>query len=338
MNKIENGTYGKQAADFCNIPEKKQEIPVFFTIDDSYAPYLAVALTSLMENASSDYIYKIYVIYQELNEENRGRISRMGRDGFDIELVPMQKGLDDIRDRTENRLRCDYFTLTIYFRLFLADMFPQYDKGIYIDSDIVVPGDISKMFEIELGDNIVGACPDFSIQEIPPLVNWVENAVGVPKAEYINSGVLLMNLKKMREVRLSKHFLGLLNRFHFDCLAPDQDYLNAMCHGKICYLPECWDVMPNKAKPPVEQPQLIHYNLYDKPWCYDDVMYEAYFWKYAWMTEYYDDIVRAKENYSEEQKQSDNECRNRMAEKGAVGDRPDVTFRKMYERGEKIRV
>lgn len=316
----------------------KQEIPIFFTIDDSYAPYLAVALESLMENASPDYLYKIFVIYQELNGENRERLSHMVRDGFDVELVPMSQGLEDIRDRTENRLRCDYFTLTIYFRLFLAEMFPQYDKGIYIDSDIVVPGDISKMYEIELGDNIVGACPDFSIQEIPPLVNWVENAVGVPKIEYINSGVLLLNLKKMREVRLSEHFLYILNRFHFDCIAPDQDYLNAMCHGKIHYLPECWDVMPNKEKPPVEQPKLIHYNLYDKPWCYDDVMYEAYFWKYARKTEYYDDIVRAKESYSAEQKQSDNECRERMMEKGRVGDKADVTFRKMYEAGEKIRV
>ena len=43
-----------------------------------------------------------------------------------------------ITDRIENRLRSDYFTMTIYFRIFIPDMYPEYDKAIYIDSDIVV--------------------------------------------------------------------------------------------------------------------------------------------------------------------------------------------------------
>lgn len=54
-----------------------------------------------------------------------------------------------ITDRIENRLRSDYFTMTIYFRIFIPDMYPEYDKAIYIDSDIVVPA-IYQSFMIQI--------------------------------------------------------------------------------------------------------------------------------------------------------------------------------------------
>ena len=60
------------------------------------------------------------------------------------------------------------------------------------------------------------------------VARYMEEAVGVSRYEYINSGVLLMNLNKLREKEFDKHFLNLLNTYHFDCIAPDQDYINAI--------------------------------------------------------------------------------------------------------------
>lgn len=316
----------------------KEIIPVFFTIDDLYAPYLGVAMLSLIENASPEYDYQIYVIYQKLSPENRKRIKELEREGFQIHFVPMKDRMEDIKDRTENRLRCDYFTLTIYFRLFLPEMFPQYDKGIYLDSDIVVPGDISGLYRHRLEDNLIAACPDHSVADIPELAKYMEEGLGISRYEYINSGVLLMNLKKMRETAFSGQFLRLLNAYHFDCIAPDQDYLNAMCYGKILYLEECWDAMPNDRKEPLECPQLIHYNLFDKPWCYDNIQYEEYFWEYAKRSVYYDDIRKFKENYPEEQKQSDRESMERLIRKADMVPDTEITFRKIYESGVKVRI
>ena len=316
----------------------KKEIPIFFTIDNSYAPYLGVAIKSIIQNASKEYNYKIIVLHQELNQENMDKISSLAEEGVEIKFVYMKDGLDSITDRVENRLRCDYFTLTIYFRLFIPDMFPEYDKGIYIDSDIVVPGDISELYNIELGDNLIGACSDKSVVEVPELAKYMEEAVGVNKYEYVNSGVLLMNLKEMREKEFSKRFLELLNKYHFDCIAPDQDYLNAMCNGKITYLDEAWDAMPTDGKEPLPSPKLIHYNLFQKPWCYDNIQYEEYFWNYAKQTSYYDQIVEFKNNYSEEQKQSDRECLGVLVHKGGQMSDNDITFKKVMERGEKVRI
>ena len=316
----------------------KKEIPIFFTIDDKYAPYVSVAISSIIENASKEYNYKIIIIYQELTNENIEKISRLQNDNFKIEFVYMKDTLDAITDRVENRLRCDYFTLTIYFRLFIPEMFKEYDKGIYIDSDIVVPGDISELYNFELGDNLIGACPDHSVVDIPEIINYMENAIGVNRHEYIKSGVLLMNLKKMREEKFDQRFLELLNKYHFDSIAPDQDYLNAMCNGSILYLDECWDAMPIEGKKELDNPKLIHYNLFSKPWCYDNIPYEDYFWKYAKKSDYYNDIVNFKNTYSDEQKKSDSDCLTVLIKKADTVPNEEITFKKIYESGEKVRV
>ncbi|MCD7920668.1 MAG: glycosyltransferase family 8 protein [Clostridiales bacterium] len=319
----------------------QDEIPIFFTVDESYAPYLDCAIRSMMEHASNAYTYQIIVLHEDLTEESRRKLSSNVKPPFQIHFLQMKDKMAGITDRAENRLRCDYFTLTIYFRLFIADLFPEYDKCIYLDSDIVVPGDVSQLFQTELGDNIIGACPDRSIAPIPELVHYTQDALGIPIDRYINSGVLLMNLKKLREVSFSNHFLRLLETYHFDCIAPDQDYFNAMCNGSIVYLDDRWDTMPPEGGGTgaiLEHPDLIHYNLFQKPWCYDNIPYEDYFWRCAEKSPFYEDIVHHKETYSEEQKASDRASLERLIHKGlTAGDMP-VTFRKMGEKGAKIRI
>ncbi len=315
-----------------------KEIPIFFSIDDAYAPYLAAALNSAVKFSSPEREYRAIVLHQELSDENKNKLSKLGRENFKIEFVEMKDELSAITDRMSNRLRCDYFTLTIYFRLFIPAMFPEYDKGIYIDSDVVLNADLAELFDTDIGDNFIGACTDLSVQEAPPLVKYIEEGVGVDRREYINSGVLLMNLKKLREAKLETHFLNLLTSYHFDCIAPDQDYINALCNGRIYYLGEEWDTMPNDNNPLLENPKLIHYNLFSKPWCYDNIQYGELFWEHIDGTDYLEDALVHKHNYSDEQKKSDSECMALLCTRGAEIAEKDITFKKLYERGEKIRL
>lgn len=315
-----------------------REIPIFFTIDDSYAPFLAVALNSAIKNSDLQRGYKAIVLYQDLGADNISRLQALQTENFKIELMPIRANMEALDDRMSNRLRCDYFTLTIYFRLFIPSMFPQYDKGIYIDSDVVLTDDIAKLFDIDIGENYIGACNDLSIADIPPLVAYTEKAVGVNAKEYINSGVLLMNLKKMRDDDLEGHFLSLLNKYHFDSIAPDQDYLNAMCNGKIYYLEEKWDTMPNDAKPMLTETSLIHYNLFSKPWCYDGIQYEEQFWNYAQDCGFIDEIREFKASYTEDKKKADSECLELLVRRGMEIPERDITFKKMNEKGVRIRL
>ncbi|MCI6164428.1 MAG: glycosyltransferase family 8 protein [Lachnospira sp.] len=315
-----------------------KEIPIFFTIDNGYAPYLGVAISSMIKNASKDYNYRIIVLHQDLSEENQAILSAMATDNFVVDFRRMEQSFEAISDRKENRLRSDFFTLTIYFRLFIPEMFPEYDKGIYIDSDIVVPGDISKLYNEDISDYIIGAVNDISIMGIPVFCKYLEDAVGVDRTEYINSGMLLMNMKKMRELNFEERFMYLLEKYHFDSVAPDQDYINAMCNGKIKYLPTCWDAMPAKGEEPMENPMIIHYNLFDKPWCYDNIQYEDVFWDYASKTPYYETIKAAKAGYTDEQKKDDAMHLNMMLSRAQEIMDETYTFKKALEDGEKIRL
>lgn len=320
---------------------KKQElIPIFFTIDDGYAPYLHVALISLIKNASKDRRYKIIVVYQELNEENRNNLAKLVEDypNFEMEFKFMKQSLDMITDRIENRLRSDYFTMTIYFRIFIPDMYPEYDKAIYIDSDIIVPGDISELYDTDMHDNLIGVVTDGSVNDVPELQRYMTESLGLKLGDYFNSGMLLINMKELRNVHLAEHFLYLLNKYHFDCVAPDQDYLNSMCYGKIEYLDSCWDAMPNRNKPEIENPKIIHYNLFDKPWCYDDIQYQDYFWEYAKQSVYYDKIKAYKAAYTDKQKEDDHAHLLDLFRRAGTNADTEVTFRKVLESGEKVRL
>ena len=315
-----------------------REIPIFFTIDDSYAPFLAVALCSAVKNSSKDRLYHAIVLHEGVSDENQNKLKSLSSENFIIDVIPMENNFEALDDRMSNRLRCDYFTLTIYFRLFIPAMFPQYDKAIYIDSDVVVADDIAKLFDTDIGDNFIGACNDLSIADVPPLVAYTENAIGVKAHEYINSGVLLMNLKKLREAKFEEHFLNLLNTYHFDSIAPDQDYINAILNGKIYYLDKAFDAMPNNARPECENPVIIHYNLFEKPWCYDGVQYESVFWHYAENSGFIDEIKAYKKNYTDDKKQADKDCLDLLVRRGIEIPQNDITFKKMYESGVKIRL
>ena len=267
------------------------------------------------------------------------RISKISNEKFKIDFIYMKDEFKLITNRIENcYVRLDYFTLTIFFRLLIPDMFPEYDKGIYIDSDVVVPGDISELYNTELGNNLLGVCNDISILNIKTFTDYVENAVGVSKYKYFNSGVLLMNLKELRDRGFSNKFFELLDKYHFDCVAPDQDYLNAICKDRVVYLDEAWDAMPAEGRELIKNPKIIHYNLNDKPWQYDNIQYEEYFWKYAKMTDLYDEIVKFKNNYSDEKKKADSEGLNLLLKKAIEIPNSEITFKKVSEMGEKISI
>lgn len=314
----------------------QNEIPVFFTIDDSYAPYLAVALCSAVQNASPARRYRAIVLHQDISEENQQKLRAFSKENFAIDLIPMQADLGALDDRMSNRLRCDYFTLTIYFRLFIPAMFPQYDKGIYIDSDVILHADIAELFDTDLEGCLLGGCPDLSIADTPPLVAYTENAVGIPKGSYINSGVLLMDLQKLRALDLEGHFLHLLTTYHFDCIAPDQDYINAICRGRIRYLDPAWNAMPNDKQPPLAAPKLVHYNLFAKPWCYDGIQYAELFWQYAKDSGYLETIRTAKAAYSDAQKAADSDCLRLLVQRGTEIQAQEITFKKLSAKGVKI--
>ena len=313
-------------------------IPIFFAADDNYAPFLSVAIISLLDKSDKNKFYKIHILNDNMSLENIKKIKGLQTSNSEIIFNSINNNLECINDRLDNRLRPDIFTLTIYFRLFIPEMFKEYDKAIYIDSDVVLNSDISELYDIDLENNYIGACRDKSIIGIKEFENYFTKGVGIDYRDYINSGVLLLNMKELRNKKLSDKFLYLLNKYHFENVDPDQAYINFLCNGKIKYLDNAWDAMPNLEKNKLENPKLIHYNLFFKPWHYDNITYEEYFWEYAKKSIYYEEIVKIKNNYSVSDKEKDQEYLNNMLKRASIIAESSNNFRTVYESGKETRL
>ena len=125
--------------------KSKIEIPIFFSTDDNYIPFLTVALHSIIENASKEYNYRIIVLNSGITEKNISEIRKLENSNFKIEFADVNKKINHIMSELTNGLR-DYYSNSIYYRIFIPSLFPKLKKALYLDADIVVIDDISKLF------------------------------------------------------------------------------------------------------------------------------------------------------------------------------------------------
>lgn len=313
-------------------------IPVFYAINDQYAPYLAVSLQSLIKHLDEHQQYEIIILYQELSSQHQQNLLALAQPNCQVRFMQLTPDLLDRFGGDDNTLRADYFTLTIYYRLFIADLFPEYDQGLYLDADTIVNVDVAQLVQQPLGKNLIGAVPDAFICSDPRARRYAEEAVGVDPDHYINSGVLLLNLKAMRAEQFSQHFLKLLNRYHFQLIAPDQDYLNGICYGRTHYLATKWNQQTEHVLPLTGEPAIIHYNLFGKPWCYAQVPYAADFWQAAAQTVYYQQLQQELQQYSAAQTAADQEHKRLLMQR--IIDFPDtmLTFQQAQLQGEQVRL
>lgn len=292
---------------------KKPMIPIIFSVDDKYVPLLSVALTSMVENSSKQYFYQIHILHSgTISKENQIRITEAHKgEDVEIEFADISDHVAKISEKLHTR---DYYSKSTYYRLFIPNLYPMYDKVLYLDSDIVVCGDISELYNIDLGNNLVGGIPDGAILQVKQFQDYVENCVGVQHyRKYFNAGILVMNTKRLREVDLEGLFFELLSKVKFN-VAQDQDYLNAICRDKVTFIENAWNQAPiNYVDYGKNKPHLIHYTLSFKPWQIDGVPYGDYFWEYAKKSPYYQDIMKIKEDHNKAlQEQSDFETKDLM--------------------------
>ena len=279
--------------------KKEQIIPIFFAADKNYIPFLSVSLDSLKENASKSYRYEIYILNTDIDEKEAEPVKKFEDEKFGVHFIDVSERLEEVKNSLQLR---DYYTGATYYRIFIANMFPEYEKALYIDSDTIVLGDISELFNTELKSNLIGAIPDEAVAVVPEFRLYTKETLGVEAEKYFNAGVILMNLKEFRKSNFYGKFCGLLKTYKF-CVAQDQDYLNVLCKDKIVFVGNEWNKMPIGGAS--ETPKLIHYNLTMKPWHYEDILFKEHFWHYAKRSEYYERILGELRAYSAEKKQKD---------------------------------
>lgn len=280
---------------------KNKVVPVFITISNDFAPYAACTIASIIEHADPKRYYRIIILHDGMNFHNYLHLRNLVTRNCEIQFHKISHNIylrTIIHHCSKKTGSGDFFSSAIYYyRSFIARIFPQYERGIYIDSDTILTDDIAKLFDIDMGDNIVGAVVDPKVEAVKEFKDYVKNALNVPHTEYVNSGVLLLNLKKLRKMHYLSKMVDMIEKYDADLVAPDQDYLNVICKGNIFHLDKCWNMQP-ATNGDIKGAKLVHYNLTKKPWQCDGVPCEDIFWNAAKKSGYLNELKHGKEKFS----------------------------------------
>lgn len=284
-------------------------IPIFYACDDNFVKFTIVSIASMIENASPKYNYHIHILHTDINEESMEKVYRLQTENFKITFDDVTDYLKTISDKLPLR---DYYSKTTYYRLFIAEMFPELNKAIYIDSDTVVQGDISKFYNHFLGKNLVGACNEQAMVQVDGFGTYAEKCVGVDRNKFFNAGVLLINCKEFRRCKVLDSFVMLLHAYNF-AVTQDEDYLNVICQGRVKFIDQRWNMEVFGEIPyPQEEFYVVHYIMVSKPWHYSDCRFGDIFWKYAKKTEVYQEIKAILDSYTDEERARDAASADRL--------------------------
>ncbi|HCA55740.1 MAG TPA: hypothetical protein DEO95_09780 [Ruminococcaceae bacterium] len=281
----------------------KQIIPIFYACDENFVKYTVVSLHSMMTNASPDKQYIVYILYTDITEATQTSVLAMANEYFEIRFIDMTDYLKSISDKLPLR---DYYSKTTYYRLFIAEMFTEYTKAVYIDSDTIVQGDISEFFNTDIKDAYVGACHEQVMIQMDVFGNYVEKVIGVSRYNFFNAGILLINCEQFRLHFVLDKFIDYLHYYNF-VVTQDEDYLNLICKDHVYWIDQRWntEVFCDIAYP-IEQANVLHYIMTSKPWHYEDCKHADIFWRYAKETCVYQEILDVLHAYSDEEKAKDN--------------------------------
>lgn len=308
---------------------EKGIIPVFYACDETYLKYALVSIYSLIQNADSEYKLNIHVLNTGISAGAQIIMKKLENDRVHIEFDDVTDKIKKIDEKLPLR---DYYSMTTYYRLFIAQMFPLYDKVVYIDSDTIVKGDISKLYEMELGDSYVGAVNDPVVSQTDIFAEYAETVLGIGRYDYFNAGVLLINVKAFREEDVLGQFIELTNKYAF-IVAQDQDYLNVICQGRVLKLDASWDSeVYGELLCPVEDMNIIHYNMAAKPWHYRDCRLADIFWDYAKQTDSYEILKRECDAYTDEQRAIDEQAGENLARLAMLEIEKKDNYYNMYVR------
>ena len=293
----------------------ENSIPVFFGCDDKFLPHAVTVIASLMDHASPNNNYDILIVESGVSRERMARaVDWMRRyPNASLRFVDIDPLVNAVGRQYFPTTRS--FPIAVFFRIFAPTMFARYDKIAYLDSDIVLLDDVAGFYNQNLEGALLAACHDF-VSEQQSLDNpqvadfWRREMELEPGSPYFFSGGVVMDLAGMRREGTESALLEKMRAIK-DSRLPDQDVMNAVLKGRVRYLACEWNYLEWMADPEEQSAnfrfmsaaareairrgrdryKVLHY-AEKKPWTIDYVgKNDAYYWKYAAMTPFYQEIM-----------------------------------------------
>ena len=301
-------------------PISEDSVNIALAANDYYSPYISTLIRSIADNSNNQRVHDIVIFHQDITEINKKLLL-----GEASEYENINIRFYDMSSRTSEYSDLDtksHITIETYFRLFIPEIMKKYSKVLYLDGDMIVKKDIAELFDENIDDYMLAACRDMDMAGVynSNLIKS-ENTIDSDRKEYIDkvikldnpydylqAGVLLMNLDNIRSNFSTNDFLKLANSR--DWVYMDQDILNNALKGKIKYLDLKWNVLYDWeferiknviSKSPTwlygeylksrKDPFIIHYGGSVKPWQRADTDFAVDFWNIAKKSVFYEVII-----------------------------------------------
>lgn len=289
----------------------ERNIPIVLVCSNEYVPYLSVYLRSLLDHVNPKRNYDIVVLQKQITKENQRQLSGMCRDYANVSLR-----FYNPKSRLSNvsfYVAQDEYCEEAYYRLFAPWYMEHYEKAIVMDCDILVRRDLADLFDINLDGNYAAGVIDAVFQGMlngwaaPDTLEYAETEMKLSEPHhYLNTGVMLFDFKQMRAHFTEKQLIEFSVDKHFRC--QEQDILNVILEGHVKFLSLAWNCYVRtgdfvtyglKWAPSyvykeflqaIEDPYLVHFVAYPKPWLDPRVEYSQQFWITARRTPYYETI------------------------------------------------
>jgi len=256
-------------------------IPIVMAFNEAYAMNSCVTIYSALRSKKVSTKYAVSILVAEkLSQESLTKFDELIKNYPDttIDFIEVGNQLDNVPTGY-------HFSKETYYRLLIPKLFPQLDKCIYLDGDIIVCDDLTEMWNYDLGNNYIAGVKNVYGNEC-----YKSLKLSSPN-QYICAGSLLMNIKAIRKDNLEPKLMELIcNGYKM----VDQDVLNIVCYDRIAFLPLKFNIPfyeavstgvlesiypPEEVDEALSYPVIIHYAGGIKPWnSYDDYALLSYIW------------------------------------------------------------
>ncbi len=252
-------------------------INIAVAANDAYIPHVAAMLHSLRHH-NPDQSFSVYFLHRE--SVDSGLLTRLA-------TTCEQARLDFRSISVNSDLLGDipvvgYYVEEAWYRVFMSRLLPDVDKVLWLDADAIVRADISDLWAIDLTEKTLAACPNamlYSARELPGKLGITD------RSRYFNTGVLLMNLKRMRENGAEEAMRDIIAQKYSLIQYADQDVLNCMYSDDYVRLELKWNMLTHSLinvpetrrvhgreefKEAKRNPCIVHFTGPEnkKPWSY----------------------------------------------------------------------
>lgn len=248
------------------------EMNIACATDNRFAPYCGIMLTSLFENNKKN-SFSVFILTKGLSKENVAKLNLLASHYHStITMIEL-----DSNNFAACPIEDDRMSIVTYYRLALPFVLPSdIHRVLYLDVDIIVNNQIDALYNIDINDVALSACVDLNIDEV------TSSKVGVPKEQYFNAGVLLINVDFWRRNHIAEKCFEFIKDNPNLITYWDQDALNATLHNAIPFMDITYnfrsryiyeyffhsfsDDIKRRVSRCALNPVIVHFASMDKPW------------------------------------------------------------------------